>query len=153
MDWIVQKATELGAAAVVPLVSERTEVRLDAERAERRRAHWRGVAIAACEQCGRARIPEVSDPLDLADWLAQTPEADELALVFDPDGVEHLRELPRAPRLRILIGPEGGLSERELQSAIQAGFRNIRLGPRVLRADTAGAAAIAALSALFGDLG
>src|SRR5207344_2384819 len=85
MDWIVQKATELGVAAIVPIESERTEVRFDPERAARRRLHWRGVAIAACEQCGRARLPEVAEPIELAPWLASPRAPDELALVFDPD--------------------------------------------------------------------
>jgi 16S rRNA (uracil1498-N3)-methyltransferase len=153
MDWIVQKATELGVAAIVPIESERTEVRLDPERAARRRLHWRGVAIAACEQCGRARLPDVAEPIELAPWLVSPRAPDELALVFDPDGQERLRAMPQATRVRVLIGPEGGLSERELKLAADAGFRTVRLGARVLRTDTAGAAALAALSALFGDLG
>ena len=153
MDWIVQKATELGASAIVPIVSERTEVRLDPERAARRRLHWRGIAIAACEQCGRARVPDVAEPVELAPWVAAPRDPDELAIAFDPDGQERLRALPAMTRLRLLIGPEGGLTEREVKLAAAAGFRVVRLGSRVLRTDTAGAAAVAALSALFGDLG
>ena len=153
MDWIVQKATELGAAAIVPIESERTEVRLDPERAARRRLHWRGIAIAACEQCGRARVPEIAEPVELGPWVSAPRAPDELALVFDPDGQERLRALPAMTRLRVLIGPEGGLTEREVRLAASAGFRVMRLGSRVLRTDTAGAAALSALSALFGDLG
>lgn len=153
MDWILQKATELGVAAIAPILTERTEVRLGGERVDRRLARWRGVVAAACEQCGRARLPEVCDPRPLADWIALPPRARRLAL--DPDGELAARTLPlpgNAPVV-LAIGPEGGFSECDLSALRAAGFRGLRLGPRVLRTETAGLAAIAALQALHGDLG
>jgi 16S rRNA (uracil1498-N3)-methyltransferase len=149
MDWVLQKATELGVAAVVPLQTERTEVKLDAERSEKRSAHWRGVVIAACEQCGRARVPTIAAPVALRDWLAGSAAP---GWYLDPDAESGLRELPPG-ELTLVIGPEGGLGERDLAALRAAGFRGLRLGPRILRTETAGVAALAALQALHGDLG
>ncbi|MBS0194671.1 MAG: 16S rRNA (uracil(1498)-N(3))-methyltransferase [Proteobacteria bacterium] len=157
MDWVIQKATELGVSAIAPIVTERTEVRLDAERAPRRLAHWRGVAMAACEQCGRAQIPQIAAPATLANYLANA-DSDALRLALDPDG-EPLSALldtdtcdaARTP-VHIVVGPEGGLSERDLAQLRAAGFRGLRLGPRILRTETAGPAALAVLQSLLGDL-
>ena len=148
MDWVLQKATELGVEAIAPLLTERTEVKLDAERSEKRSAHWRGVVIAACEQCGRARVPTISAPMALRDWLAgrATP-----GWFLDPDADRGLRELEPG-ELTLVIGPEGGLGDRDLAALRAAGFRSLRLGPRILRTETAGVAALAALQALHGDL-
>jgi len=151
MDWVVQKATELGVARIVPVVSERTEVRLEPDRAERRRAHWHGVAVAACEQCGRARVPEVAPLVELADFLAEPRGDGEQALVLDPDGTAGLGAVASSAYC-LLVGPEGGFSEREIAAATHAGFLPARLGPRVLRSETAGAAALAVLGARLGDL-
>jgi len=152
MDLILQKATELGVARVAPVVTERTEVRLDAERADKRAAHWRGVLASACEQSGRARLPELLAPRALADFLAT--EHSTLKLVLDPIASTTLAQLDIAPSQSIclLVGPEGGLSERDLAAARATGFTGLRLGPRILRTETAGIAAIAALQARFGDL-
>ena len=149
MDWVLQKATELGVEAVVPLLTERTEVKLDAERSEKRSAHWRGVVIAACEQCGRARVPAIAAPVTLRDWLAgrATP-----GWFLDPDAERGLRD-PEPGELTLVVGPEGGLGDRDLASLRAAGFRGLRLGPRILRTETAGVAVLAALQALHGDLG
>ena len=158
MDWVVQKATELGVAAIAPIVTERTEVRLDAERAGRRLAHWRGVAAAACEQCGRARLPAIAEPRTLAAWLADAPSGS-MRFALDPGGVplrEVAAEIARAeslPVLQLVVGPEGGLSERDLAQLRAAGVRGMKLGPRILRTETAGLAAVSALQALLGDLG
>lgn len=152
MDWILQKATELGVARIVPLVTDRTEVRLDAERAERRLAHWHAVLGSACEQCGRNRLPQLDEPQRLADWAAQPGEDGELRLALDPQGATSLRELPRAARMTLVVGPEGGLSEHDLDTLAQARFAGLRLGPRILRTETAGLAALAALQTLHGDL-
>lgn len=153
MDWIIQKATELGVAAIQPIVTERTEVKLDAQRSEQRLAHWRAVAIAACEQCGRADVPQVAAPLALAQFAAPANDGTTLRLTLDPDGALQLRTLAIEPRqaIAIAIGPEGGLSERDLATLTAAGFRGLRLGPRVLRTETAGVATIAALQAVAGD--
>ena len=149
MDLVLQKATELGVAAFVPLATERTEVKLDAERGEKRMAHWRGVIAAACEQCGRARLPALAAPRALRDWLASGPAH---GWFLDPDAEHGLRDVAPGP-LTLVVGPEGGLGERDLGALRAAGFRGLRLGPRSLRTETAGLAAIAALQALHGDLG
>lgn len=152
MDWVLQKATELGVAAIAPVLSERTEVRLGAERAERRMAHWRGVVVAACEQSGRARLPTLAEPQELARHAAHARELDVLKLALDPEGELGFAELPPGQTVELVVGPEGGLSERDLAMLRAAGYRGLRLGPRILRTETAGPAAIAALQALRGDL-
>nr|WP_246505322.1 16S rRNA (uracil(1498)-N(3))-methyltransferase [Coralloluteibacterium stylophorae] len=152
MDLILQKATELGVAAIVPLVTERTEVRLGGERADRRMAHWQAVIASACEQCGRSRLPELYEPTALADFAATRPAG--LRLILDPQAGTGLGDLPAAPdRVTVVIGPEGGLSERDLATLAAADFRGLRFGPRILRTETAGLAVLAALLARFGDLG
>jgi len=154
MDITLQKATELGVRNIVPLISERAVVRLKEERAERRLQHWRAVVAAACEQCGRNSIPEVSAPTELHAWLA-APEARTAAaarLVLDPTASTNLGGLPKAQAAILLIGPEGGLADHELTAAKATGFTPIRLGPRILRTETAPLAAITALQVLWGDL-
>ena len=150
MDWVLQKATELGVAEIVPLVTQRSEVKLDAERSEKRLQHWRGVIASACEQSGRARLPALHAPVALSDWLARA--GTERVLYLDPQAESGLRELGAEIGYALVIGPEGGLGDRDLQALRAAGARGVRLGPRVLRTETAGIAAIAALQALFGDI-
>ena len=153
MDWILQKATELGVAAFVPVSSERSEVKLDGERADKRLAHWRSVVVSACEQNGRARVPGVGAPEALATALARLP-GDGARLTLDPhatDGVATL-SVPAGRQVVVAIGPEGGWSPRDRIVLGEAGFAGLRLGPRILRTETAGIAAIAALQARFGDL-
>lgn len=152
MDWILQKATELGVAAIVPLATERSEVRLDAERGARRFAHWQAVLAGACEQCGRNRLPRLHAPVPLGNWAAGLGEGSELRLILDPQGELSLGALPPATQITLAIGPEGGLGGRDLAMLAAAGFRGLRLGPRILRTETAGLAALAALQALQGDL-
>jgi 16S rRNA (uracil1498-N3)-methyltransferase len=177
MDWIVQKATELGVATIVPLLSRHSVVQLDREAAARRLAHWRGVAIGACEQCGRNRLPHIAAPLDLQAACAAAAAADppslrlalsaeaalSLPAALQPAGRSQspspaLSPAPSpapcpAPRaIALLVGPEGGLAEPELAAALASGFVPCRLGPRILRAETAPLAALAALGALLGDL-
>ena len=150
MDLVLQKATELGVAAIAPVITERTEVKLDAERCEKRLQHWRGVIGAACEQSGRARLPTLSAPMPLRDWAATS----EPGWYLNPNGEDSLQELPTAMAAIVLaIGPEGGLAERDQTILKNAGFRGLRLGPRILRTETAGLAAIAAIQAMRGDLG
>ncbi|WP_172148755.1 16S rRNA (uracil(1498)-N(3))-methyltransferase [Pseudomonas tumuqii] len=148
MDWAIQKASELGANAITPIVSERCEVRLKDERADKRMAHWRQVAISACEQCGRSVIPVIHPPLALADWLEQT-EA-ELKLVLHPVA-EPLASHDKPQSLAFLIGPEGGLADAEVTQAKNAGFHAARLGPRVLRTETAPVVALSVAQQLWGD--
>lgn len=153
MDLILQKATELGVSEVRPLSSQRSEVKLDDARAEKRLAHWRSVVASACEQSERATVPEVSAPASLAAVLAALPSGG-LRLTLDPDGELSLPTVglePTAPVL-LAVGPEGGWSPLDRDQLRAAGFRGLRLGPRILRTETAGLAAIAALQARFGDL-
>ena len=155
MDWILQKATELGVTAFVAVDSERSEVKLDAARAARRVAHWRSVLAAACEQCGRARIPGIDAPKPLAAALASLPGGG-TRLLLDPRGtrdVDGLQLQDRLPMSVVLaVGPEGGWSPRDREQLEGAGFEGLRLGPRILRTETAGIAAVAALQARWGDL-
>jgi 16S rRNA (uracil1498-N3)-methyltransferase len=152
MDTVIEKATELGVAAIQPLVCERSVLRVAGERAERKAAHWQGIAISACEQSGRNRVPLVEAPLPVREWLGALPserEAGELRLLLslDPDAGPLLR-LPgvgSATSFTVLSGPEGGLSESEQAQALQRGFVAASLGPRVLRADTAPLAALACI--------
>jgi 16S rRNA (uracil1498-N3)-methyltransferase len=153
MDLILQKATELGVSAIAPLWSQRSEVKLEGERAAKRLAHWRGVVTSACEQSGRARVPHVAAPLSLAAVLDTVP-AGGLRLILDPEGELALRAMSLDSHGNVLlaVGPEGGWSSTDREQLRSAGFQGLRLGPRVLRTETAGLAAIAALQSRFGDL-
>lgn len=152
MDLTLQKATELGVAAVVPVFSARSVVRLDGQQSERKLRHWQAVVTSACEQCGRSVVPGVRAPLDLQRYLAEPPRAG-LRLVPDPAAGASLASLESVPHgVELLVGPEGGFEESELESARRAGFTPVRLGPRVLRTETAGIVALALLQSLGGDL-
>jgi len=152
MDWILQKATELGVTTFVPVSSDRSEVKLDAERAGKRHAHWRSVVVSACEQSWRTRVPEVAAPRSLAAALADLP-AEASRWLLDPEAGSGIAKLPAPSNgLVLAIGPEGGWSPNDRAALVAAGFDGLRLGPRILRTETAGMAAIAALQARFGDL-
>ena len=156
MDLTVQKAVELGVARIVPLVSRRSVVRLEGERAVRRVEHWRGVVTSACEQSGRNRVPEVSTLEGVERWLVRTPPVGCLRLMLAPEAklsLAHLTPPARNRPIELLIGAEGGLAPEEMELAALAGFVAIRLGPRILRTETAGLAALAALQCLWGDFG
>ena len=156
MDYTLQKAVELGVADIVPVVTERTVLRLAGDRAERRLAHWRGVVVAACEQSGRTRVPAVAEPCSLSDYLtgySADPGASP-GLLLDwtaPDALTDLGAVSGS--VSVLIGPEGGLAAAERQAAQAAGYRPVRMGPRILRTETAAVVALAVLQALAGDLG
>lgn len=151
MDFIVQKAVELGVAAVQPVSSERATLKLAAERAQKRVQHWRAVAIAACEQCGRNRVPAIAEVISLEEWLPTTAAG--TCLMLHPESGEGLLDGTEGrPTLSLLVGPEGGFSAREMALAERHGVRRVRFGPRILRAETAGLAALAALGGRFGDL-
>ncbi|MGQ0618642.1 MAG: 16S rRNA (uracil(1498)-N(3))-methyltransferase [Panacagrimonas sp.] len=152
MDYSLQKAVELGVAAIQPLLTARSVVRLDAERSDRKLDHWQGVIVSACEQCGRATLPTLQPTIRHADWLAQGGLSGALRLTLDPQAELGLRDLQPEKQIVLMVGPEGGLSADELAQARAAGFTGIRLGPRVLRTETAGVAALAAIQALWGDL-
>ena len=147
MDWLVEKATELGVASIQPLLAERSVLRLNGERAGKKRAHWQGIAIAACEQCGRNRVPGVHDVVELSRWLA-TPQPQTLKLVLSlaPEARPLSGAGAASVPVLVLSGPEGGLSMREEEAALAQGFQPATLGTRVLRAETAPLAVLAALA-------
>lgn len=151
MDYAIQKAVELGVRSIQPVTMMRSVARLDEARAAKRALHWRQVAIAACEQCGRNQLPRLHPLLGFEAWLGASSEAS-LRLLLAPDGDVALRSLaaPDGP-IEILVGPEGGLTPEESAAALRRGFRALRLGPRILRTDTAGPAVLAALNAQWGD--
>ncbi|MCF8004761.1 MAG: 16S rRNA (uracil(1498)-N(3))-methyltransferase [Chromatiaceae bacterium] len=149
MDLALQKAVELGVSAIQPLFSSRTLVRLSGERLAKRAQHWQGVVIAACEQSGRRRLPALTPVIDLPDWLQQQQPG---GILLHHQAARAITELPApADRLSLLIGPEGGLAQKERDLAQAQGFTPVRLGPRVLRTETAPLAAIAAIQTLWGD--
>jgi 16S rRNA (uracil1498-N3)-methyltransferase len=149
MDWIIQKSVELGVAWIQPVICDRSVVRLSADRAARREAHWRRVAVAACEQSGRNRVPEVRPTLGFQSWIALPSEAARWMLSPGAPALA-ARAAPATP-VEMLVGPEGGLSERERDLAAHKGFEGVGLGPRVLRTETAPLAALATINALWGD--
>jgi 16S rRNA (uracil1498-N3)-methyltransferase len=152
MDLTLQKATELGVAQIWPLATQRSVVRLSDERAERRVAHWQHLIAAACEQCGRNRLPEIRPPEPFPDWLSRLPAQDSgVRLVLSPAASRRLADLPRPASVLLLVGPEGGLTPDEVELAQHLGFVAVRLGPRILRTETAALAAISAMQALWGD--
>jgi 16S rRNA (uracil1498-N3)-methyltransferase len=151
MDIVVQKATELGVKRIVPVAAERTVVRLNAAQAANRLRHWRAIAIAACEQCGRNKLPEITPPMTLQEFLVSGhPEG--LRLVLSPSGGLKARHLPPSSAATLLIGPEGGLSDAEHAAALAAQFQGLSLGPRILRTETAALAALAVIQQQLGDL-
>lgn len=152
MDLILQKATELGISRIVPLITERTEVKLDAERTARRLAHWQAVVASACEQSGRLCLPMIEMPIRLGAWAAALSASDGLRLALNPHGSVSPRTLPVFESALLVVGPEGGLSQLDLTALDQANFLGLRLGPRILRTETAGLAGITALQAIHGDL-
>ena len=151
MDYAIQKAVELGVAGIAPVVCARSVVRLEAARAQRRLDHWRQIIIASCEQCGRTRLPGVAPLAELHGRLRRPSEAS-LRLLPDPRAGTSLAALDSpSGAIELLVGPEGGLTPDEETAALAAGFRAVRLGPRILRTETAGPAMLAAMNALWGD--
>lgn len=150
MDFIIQKSIELGVNTIAPLLTERCNVRLDAEREAKRLKHWQSIAISACEQSGRNRIPEILAPQSLANWLS-TVKAD-IRFVLSPHVHEKLNVDKSSRSIALLIGSEGGLSDNEVALAHQFQFQNLQLGPRVLRTETATIAALTVLQDRLGDL-
>jgi len=147
MDWLVEKATELGVASITPLLAERSVLKLKGERADKKLAHWQAVAVAACEQCGRNRVPTLHPAQTLADWLQAPPQDGQRLLLSLRPGTQPLRTAAQGGgALVFLSGPEGGLAPAEEALALQHGFAPTSLGARVLRAETAPLAALAALT-------
>ncbi len=150
-DWVIQKATELGVAQITPLVTARTEVRLSAERQQKKCQHWRHIVISACEQSGRNRLPCMVPPVPCRDWLSV--QAD-IKLVLHPATANSV-PLPRdtsPTSVALLVGPEGGLTGDEVSAALGLGFTTLRLGPRILRTETAPVAGVSIVQAFWGDM-
>ncbi len=152
MDFVVQKATELGVKRITPVLSHHGVVKLDKQRGEKRREHWQHIAESACEQSGRTHPPLVDAPLPLNSWFGATKSEDSTELVLKPDATTALASI-ETPTVKVclLIGPEGGFSEREYEDADIAGFQAVSLGPRVLRTETAALAAITIAQSTWGD--
>lgn len=162
MDFIVQKATELGVSRIVPVLSQRSVVRLDKSQAESKAVHWRAVSISACEQCGRNRLPAIEAAQPLLNYLGDSSPGAGLRLVFEPESMLHADTAAQnnggpsdsvVESAEIAIGPEGGFAPEELEAFRVAGFSQVGLGPRILRTETAAIAAVVWLQARFGDLG
>ncbi|ARD40089.1 16S rRNA (uracil(1498)-N(3))-methyltransferase [Edwardsiella ictaluri] len=152
MEFTIQKSIELGVSVITPLISERCGVRLDAERMAKKQQQWQKIAIAACEQCGRNRIPQIRPIMTLEAWCAEPDDG--LRLNLHPRASASINTLPLPQhRIRLLIGPEGGLSADEIAMTANHRFTDILLGPRVLRTETTALTAITALQVRFGDLG
>ena len=152
MDYTIQKAVELGVKSIQPIATERSVVKLNKERANKRLAHWQNVAISACEQSGRAFVPTVLEPMPLTQWLAENPFQNQCRIQLNPIGAKRLAELAIPDNsIQLLIGAEGGLSPNEIEIATINGFQSILLGPRILRTETAALAAIASMHSVWGD--
>ncbi len=150
MDWVVQKSTELGVTAITHLLTERVEVKLNAERSAKRQRHWQQIAISACEQCGRNRVPQVAAITSLTQWLPTVQSQRRFVLHHRASAADASDSAPTS--VALLIGPEGGLSEAEIAAEENAGFEALKLGPRVLRTETAPLAALSVLQSRWGDL-
>ena len=153
MDFVVQKATELGVKRITPVLTEYSMVKLDGSRAEKRRDHWQRIATSACEQSGRVRLPLIDTPIPLKNWLGDKPQRIDTELILKPGAAATLPSLrPPETKICVLVGPEGGFSDSEYEDAEISGFKAVSLGPRVLRTETAAIATLAMLQSLWGDL-
>jgi 16S rRNA (uracil1498-N3)-methyltransferase len=151
MDWVLQKATELGVTRIIPLTTERTEVKIKSDKQDKKMQHWQQIIISACEQCQRNLLPELQEPQSIDDWL-KTVTTD-CRFVLHHRHQQSLANIKKPQSVTLLIGPEGGLSEAEITLAENEHFQSLRLGPRVLRTETAPLAAISLVQYIWGDLG
>lgn len=152
MDYTIQKAVELGVTRIQPIATERSVVKLNQSRAQKRLAHWQGVVASACEQSGRAVVPPVAMPLTLAQWFAQAESANVMKLLLNPVGAKRFAELAKpTSEVQLLIGAEGGLAQNEIDLALDNGFESVVMGPRVLRTETAALVAMSVMQSLWGD--
>jgi 16S rRNA (uracil1498-N3)-methyltransferase len=153
MDFAIQKAVELGVTDITPLYTERCVVNLDSKREAKRLEHWRGIIISACEQCGRNTLPALHNPVDIRKNFSSLPDY-ELKITLSPFAENNLKQLSApAKKVMIMVGPEGGLSEQEIKTAIEHNFTAVRMGPRILRTETAALTALSTIQVLWGDLG
>jgi 16S rRNA (uracil1498-N3)-methyltransferase len=152
MDYTIQKAVELGVRNIQPIATERSVVKLNQARAEKRLEHWQSVVNSACEQSGRAFVPKVAMPMSLTQWLVNNPQSQACRILLNPVGAKRLAGLARPDHeIQLLIGAEGGLSHGEIEAATLHGFQSVILGPRILRTETAALTAIASMQTLWGD--
>jgi 16S rRNA (uracil1498-N3)-methyltransferase len=152
MDYTIQKAVELGVRNIQPIATERSVVKLNQARAEKRLEHWQSVVNSACEQSGRAFVPKVAMPMPLTQWLVNNPQNQACRILLNPVGAKRLADLARPDHeIQLLIGAEGGLSRSEIEAATSHGFQSVILGPRILRTETAALTAIASMQTLWGD--
>lgn len=149
LDFAIQKSVELGVSSITPLAAERSTIKLDSKRELKRQAHWQGIIQSACEQSGRNHLPTLNPIHSISDWLSTSTTP---GIVFEPTATIALSKINITDKVRIIIGPEGGFTEKELQSITEVGFNKVKLGPRVLRAETAAITAITSLQLLWGDL-
>lgn len=153
MDWIMQKATELGVAAITPIITARCDVRLAQDRINRKHEHWQQIVVSACEQCGRNRVPAVYTPVSLDDWINENDADNATRIVLTPNHPPLPLATLGTPKdwIFLIVGPEGGLTDPEIDQLHTAGYNSITLGPRILRTETAACAALAAIQMLWGD--
>ena len=151
MDLVMQKSVELGVQAITPLWTRRSQVQLVGKRLAKRLSHWQGIVVSACEQSGRVRLPSLYPAHGLPEWINACAES-ETRLVLDPEADQVLTDIAPMQQARVLIGPEGGLEGSEIEKAVAAGFSRVKLGPRVLRTETAALATLVAMQTLWGDL-
>jgi len=152
MDWVIQKSTELGVNEIQPLATDRSVAKLPAERVRKRLEHWQQIAISACEQCGRNKLPNIYEPVDIMAWLQQTKLVPDAKYMLLPDATASLRDQSKPQgKVMLLIGAEGGLSQAEVTAALQCGYIPVRIGARVMRTETAAIAGLALLQSLWGD--
>lgn len=153
MDWIIQKAVELGIESIQPLFTERSIVKLDRDRADKKLEHWKTVAISACEQTGRTIIPEILSALSLPQWLsAQDQKKDSLKLILTPSKTQNINHLEKpSSSIKFMVGPEGGFSEKEMALALNSSFIPVNFGQRILRTETASIVALSIMQNLWGD--
>lgn len=152
MDLVMQKSVELGVQTITPLWTSRSQVQLSGKRLEKRLSHWRGIVTSACEQSGRVELPDLQACSNIRDWIS-TGTGEDTGIILDPGATQTLKDIEPTQRARVLIGPEGGFDDEEIESASAAGFQRVRLGPRVLRTETATLATLTAIQLLWGDLG
>lgn len=151
MEFVIQKAVELGVTEITPILSERCGVKLNQQRWQKKHQQWLKIASGACEQCGRNALPVINQPTPLTDWISQSTQ--QLRITLHPKAESSFKHIQvPAQGVKLLIGPEGGLTETEVYATEQSGFQSVKLGPRVLRTETAALASITALQAIFGDL-
>lgn len=151
LDLVIQKSTELGVAKISPVSSERAVLQLDQKRAQKKAEHWINIARSACAQCNRSVVPQIDPVVSLDQWIAE--HQNEHSILIHPTARKTFKDIQPVTNLNILVGPEGGFSDRELATAAEAGIESVRCGPRVLRTETAGFAAIAIVQSLMGDMG